>query len=356
MDRVLDYITKKLWSKNYPRTLIIFNINNVGQVVAGIFVLICSFLYPTEGYYGNIMSALLILVPILGTIIAILNQEIYEWIVAITHLINVFFVVPLYFCTMGTVYGLGLVMFVLTVIQSYVLIKNILAEIIVIAIQNTIYATLIILSFYTPQYFINYATPGIQTPIFYYGIAMASFYIAFLARIFVYVFKLDYENTIRITENLETLDSMDSLTGAYNKEAGLSILQTLMNDSWNNNNKFSISLLEVDSEDPDTEENKYISDLILVNAFDACRDILPADSLIVRYDKKCFLLVLPDCSTVSQVDTHIVEINTQFALLKQAAKLENGSLKFGRATILHGMTMEQFLSRVEENLVARREK
>lgn len=354
MDRLLDFITKSLWDKNYPRTLIIFNINNLSEALAGILVFIFSFVFPTEGNLGYFASALIVVVPISGSLTALFNRDEYEKVVIFTHLINAFVVIPLYFCTMGTVYGLGLFMFMLAVIQSFVLVRIFALEILVLTVQNTLYGFLISFAFYKPELFINYETLKIHNPLFYIGAVAASIYISFLARVFVYVFKLDYENTIQLAKNVEEVNSMDDLTGAYNEKTGLELLQALMNNAWKSRDALSVVYVDVDPCLDGDDDNKYMEDLVVVNAFDACRDTISANGVVARVNNKRFLLILPDCKGVEQIESIMSDINSQFSLLKQVAKIENGTLSFGCANLLRGMSINDFLSLAEKDLLARR--
>lgn len=352
-ERILDRLTKHLWNKNYPRSLILFNVVSIVQTLAGILFIIMSFIFNEEGRMDLIVSIILTLWSIFGIVLVSIFIEDFEKVIIFCHAITSFIIVPLMFYFFGKLYACALFIMAIASIHSYIMIDGKWEQIFFTATLNAYYVVWIILSLYKPELF-PYQEHGTLLS-WYYMVAtlIVNIYVIGIARLFVYLFQSDSAKTKEILEKVNDASVRDTLTGAYNEKGGRDYLDTAMKKAWDDGKSFCFLVVEVDY--GENSGNKYIEDVLLLNAYDSCRQCLSSDVVIAKYGNNKFFAVVSNCTNVLEAEELIADIGSQFRAGKENENIEDGKLYIGRYFLKRGISADSLIKSAEADLYGRME-
>ncbi len=350
-ERFLDKLTKRLWDKNYPRSLILFNVVNIVQTLAGILFIAMSFIFKAEGHMDLVVSIILTLWSIFAIVLVSIFIEDFEKVLIFCHAVTSFIIVPLMFYFYGKLYACALFIMAIASIHSYIMIDGKWEQIVFTATLNIYYIAWIILSLYKPEWF-PYQEPATMLS-WYYIVAtfIVNIYIIGMARLFVYLFQSDSAKTKEILEKVNDASVRDTLTGAYNEKGGRDYLDSAMKKAWDHGKSFCFLVLEVDY--GESRGNKYIEDVLLLNAYDSCRQYLSSDAVIAKYGKSKFFAVIPNCTDAAEAEEIIVGIGAQFNSGKENESIEDGKLYIGRYFLKRGISADLLIESAEIDLRGR---
>lgn len=348
-----DGLAKKLWDKNYPRSLILFNVINVVQALAGILFIAMSFLFPVQWHMNLWVSIFLTIWSISAIVLVILFIEDFEKIIIFCHAVTSFLIVPAMFYFYGKLYACGMFIMAIAALHSYIIIDDKKDQTIFTGVLNTYYIIWIVLSLSKPELFPFQE----QASMLYWYYVVATFiiniYAIGMARIFVYLFQSDSAKTKEMLDKVNDVSVRDTLTGAYNGQEGREYLASAIKRAWATSQSLCLIIAEVDY--GENEGNKYAEDVLLLNAYDSCRQFLSTDAVISRYDNNKFFAVLQNCSNEVEIEEMIIGIKTQFRLSKESDTMEDGQLLVGRYFLKRGMSADLLVEAAEIDLQGRME-
>ena len=350
MEKLLDYITKKLWDKNYPRPLLIFNIISIIQFVLGIGFIISAIFSPTTAPTFGVFSATLLVLMALGAVLSSTSYpQNYTWIIYFFHGIDAFLVVPLMFYSLGNLYGAIPLLLAITVIHSYILIDDLKVQVPFIAIQNVVNVTLLVTAYLIPSIYPQFVgVDGINGDIIRFALPLSIIYVVAIAAIFTYLFQSDYERTLSLVETADDASTKDDITGAYDLKYGMTFLESATKTAWDDNKKLCLFTVEIDCEG--CEPGSYKHDLLLTCGFDSCRQVFPTDAIIVRYDDNKFFIIYQDCPLDLPVGKLRRDLFDKFDLTREISDIKDGSIKMGYHYLKYGMTVKALITASEESM------
>ena len=352
-EKFLDRLTKHLWDKNYPRSLILFNVINLVQALAGILLIAMSFVFKADGHMDLIVSIILTVWSIFAIVIVSIFIEDFEKVIIFCHAVTSFIIVPLMFYFFGKLYACALFIMAIASIHSYIMIDGKWDQIFFTGVLNTFYIVLIVLSLYKPEWFPYQEHATLLS--WYYMVAtfIINIYVIGMARLFVYLFQSDSAKTKDILEKVNDASVRDTLTGAYNEKGGRDYLDTAMKKAWDDGKSFCFLAIEVDF--GESRGNKYIEDVLLLNAYDSCRQYLSSDAVIAKYGKNKFFAVVPNCTNAIEAEELIIGIGSQFRAGKENENIEDGKLYIGKYFLKRGMSVDLLIESAEIDLQGRME-
>lgn len=349
----LDNLTKRLWDKNYPRSLILFNVINVVQTVAGIIFIIMSFIFESPNDMMLIISIVLTIWSLSAIVLAQIFIEDYQKIVIFCHTVTSFIIVPLMFYFFGKLYACGMFIMAIASIHSFIIIDDKKEQGIFAGVLNVYYIVLIILSLNRPELFPYQETGSLLS--WYYIVAtfIVNIYLVGMARLFVYLLKSDSAKTKEILEKVNDTSIRDTLTGAYKEKEGREYLDSAMKRAWANNQHLCLFVAEVDY--GESVGNKYMEDVLILNAYDSCRQFLSTDAVISRYAENKLFAVIQNCATDTEAEEMIIGVLSQFRASKELENLEDGDVRVGKYFLKRGMSANLLIEAAEIDLQGRTE-
>lgn len=182
--------------------------------------------------------------------------------------------------------------------------------------------------FYSDIFIVKYAN---QRAFFVKISIFKGFFFIFITAVLLYVLiKKETERRIKIWEYFATYDIM---TGAYNRNAGLEILEKIFEKHKKENKDLSIIYADINNlKQVNDTLGHHEGDRLIINVVDVLKKNIRNSDYVVRIGGDEFLIILPNCNSL-KAENIIIRIKEALKELNLKNQKVEHSVSFGVASL-----------------------